>query len=197
MSQCHSQYEGYIKELLRIDEVFNYHPPPCLRLALQGPSDRFVVAAEPIELSLAGQTDAWVTMSPQPCLLLALQGHSVRLVVAAEPIELSVAGQTDMRRGPGTCWYSWFTISHGQGATVTLDRYTNSRESFNPPVSRRAITHYEEDAIGLGVWGLDLELEHVVVARHHLQRGVSKRHDDNSVVELCTTDHGDEDFLET
>ena len=92
-----------MKELLRIDQVFNYRPPPCLRLALQGPSDRLVVAAEPIELRLAGQTDAWVTMSPQPCFLLALPGHSVRLVVlAAEQIELSLAGQTDMRRGPGT-----------------------------------------------------------------------------------------------
>ena len=107
VSQCHSQYEGYIREILRIDQVFNYRPP-CLCLALQGPSFRLVVAAEPIELSLAGQTDAWVTMRPQPCLLVAPQGHSVRFVVALEPIELNLAGQTDMRRGPGTCW---FTIS--------------------------------------------------------------------------------------
>ena len=34
-----------------------------------------------------------------------------------------------------------------------------------PPVSHRAITHFEEDVIGLGVWSLfHLELEHVVVA---------------------------------
>ncbi len=128
MSQRHSQYEGYVTELLRIDE----------------------------------------------------------------PIELSLADQTDARRDPGICWV---TISHGQGATLNL--YTNTRESFNPPVSRRAITHYEEDAIGLGVWSLELELEHGVVVWHHLQLGIWKGHDDNSVVELCPTDNRDEAFLET
>ena len=86
--------------------------------------------------------------------------------------------------------------AQGEGATVTLDLYTNSRKSFNPPFSRRAITHYEEDAIGLGVWSLDLELEHLVVVWHHLELNVWKRHVDNSVVELCTTNNGDEAFLD-
>ena len=81
-----------------------------MRLALQGPSVWLVVAAERIELSLAGKTDArWgpetglVTISPLLCLRLALQAAlqvpSVRLVVAAEPIKLSLAGQTDVRSG--------------------------------------------------------------------------------------------------
>jgi hypothetical protein len=78
-----------------------------------------------------------------------------------------------------------------------VDLYTNSRESFKPPVSRRAITYYDEDAIGLGVWSLHLKLEHVVVAWHHLQLGEWKRYTENSVVELCTTDNGDEASFDT
>jgi hypothetical protein len=82
-------------------------------------------------------------------------------------------------------------------ADVTLDLHTNSRKSFKPPVSHRAITHYDEDAIGLRAWSLDLELEHVVVAWHHLQLGVWKRHAENGVVELCATDNGEEAFFDT
>jgi hypothetical protein len=33
-----------------------------------------------------------------------------------------------------------------------------------PPVSHRAITHFDEHVTGLGVWSPHLELEHVVVA---------------------------------
>jgi len=62
-------------------------------------------------------------------------------------------------------------------------------------VYRRAITYYDEDAIGLGVWSL--HLEHVVVAWHHLQLGEWKRYAENSVVELCTTDNGDEASFDT
>ena len=88
-------------------------------------------------------------------------------------------------------------FSLGVAATVTLGLYTNNRESFKPPVSLRAITHYDEDAIGLNVWCLHLELEHVVVAWHHLELGVWKRHTENSVVELCATDNGDDALLDT
>jgi hypothetical protein len=54
---------------------------------------------------------------------------------------------------------------HGVVATVTLDLYTNIRESFKSPVSHRVITHFDEYAIGLGVWILHLELDHVLVSR--------------------------------
>jgi hypothetical protein len=131
---------------------------------------------------------------------------------AAEPIELNLAGQThvnafdmEMRevvaistkgRGPGT---SCVTLRNGNGvvATATLDLCTNSRESFKPSVSHRAITHFDEDAIGLGVWIPHLELEHVLVAWHHRQLCISKRHAENSVVELCATDKRDEASFDT
>ncbi len=61
---------------------------------------------------------------------------------------------------------------HGVVAAVTLDLYTNIRESFKPPVSHRAITHFDEYVIGLGVWILHLELEYVLVTSavwYHLQ----------------------------
>jgi hypothetical protein len=54
-------------------------------------------------------------------------------------------------------------FSLGVSATVTLGLYTSNRERFKPPVSLRGITHYDEDVIGLSVWCLHLELEHVVV----------------------------------
>jgi hypothetical protein len=112
-----------------------------------------------------------------------------RLVVAAEPIELSLTGETGARRGPET------RFSGLPGCPLNPD--TKSRENFNPPVSRRAITHYDKDAVGIGAWSLHLEIEHVVVAWHHVEFGVWKRHAENSVVEVCTTDNGNKVFVDT
>ena len=106
------------------------------------------------------------------------QGPSVHLVFTADPIKLRLSGQTDAPRGP-----------------LNLD--TKTGENFKPPVSRRAITHYDEDVIGIRAWSLHLELEHVVVVWHHLQFSLWKRHAEDSVVEVCTTDNEDKVFYDT